>query len=51
VARPQKLREATFLIDPKSVELPPKGTPVVLDIETTGLDPRNPRVFDPLLRV
>ena len=40
--RPQKLREATFLIDPKSVELPPKGTPVVLDIETTGLDPRTP---------
>lgn len=40
--RPQKLREATFLIDPKAVELPPKGTPVVLDIETTGLDPRIP---------
>ena len=30
------------MIEPKTVKLPPAGTPVVVDIETTGLDPKAP---------
>lgn len=40
--RPAELTKVRIEIDPKTVELPPKGTPVVVDIETTGLDPRTP---------
>lgn len=40
--RPSELAEPTFAIEPKTVKLPPAGTPVVVDIETTGLDPKAP---------
>lgn len=40
--RPSQLAEPTFAIEPKTVKLPPAGTPVVVDIETTGLDPKAP---------
>jgi len=40
--RPSVLGKVIIEIDPKTVTLPPKGTPVVVDIETTGLDPKTP---------
>lgn len=40
--RPSELTEPEIVIEPKAVKLPPKGTPVVVDIETTGLDPKAP---------
>lgn len=40
--RPSVLGKVTIEIDPKTVTLPPPGTPVVVDIETTGLDPKTP---------
>lgn len=40
--RPSGLGKVTIEIDSKTVKLPPKGTPVVVDIETTGLDPKTP---------
>lgn len=39
LGRKQGRPEVTILIDPPRIVLPRPGTPVVIDIETTGLDP------------
>ena len=39
---PSQLIAPEIAIEPKTVKLPPAGTPVVVDIETTGLDPKAP---------
>ena len=39
---PSQLIAPEIAIEPKTMKLPPVGTPVVVDIETTGLDPKAP---------
>ena len=40
--RPSELVDPEIAIEPETVKLPLAGTPVVVDIETTGLDPKVP---------